>query len=79
MTEAYFGAVRALGMRLIRLLALALDLPPEHFAPMFSKPMLYLRPLHYAPRKSDPKQVSAELPAYWHLRVIAGSVSRLGG
>ena len=55
-TEAYFGAVTALGMRLLRLLALALDLPPEHFHPMFSKPMLFLRPLHYIARKSQPEQ-----------------------
>lgn len=52
--EAYFGAMRALGMRLVRLVALALDLPPDYFTPMFSQPMLYLRPLHYALRKSDP-------------------------
>ncbi len=57
--EAYFGAMRALGTRLIRLVALALDLPPDYFAPMFGKPMLYLRPLHYAARKSDPGLVRA--------------------
>ena len=56
-TQAYFSAVTALGMRLLRLLARALDLPAEHFDPMFSKPMLFLRPLHYAPRKSHPDQV----------------------
>ena len=56
-TQAYFSAVTALGMRLLRLLALALELPAEHFDRMFSKPMLFLRPLHYAPRKSHPDQV----------------------
>lgn len=56
-TTAYFNAVTALGMRLLRLLALALDLPPEHFHPMFSRPMLFLRPLHYARRTSQPDQV----------------------
>ena len=56
-TQAYTSAVTALGMRLLRLLALALDLPAEHFDPMFSKPMLFLRPLHYAPRRSYPDQV----------------------
>ena len=55
-SEAYFNAITALGMRLLRLLALALDLPPEHFHPMFSRPMLFLRPLHYAPRKSQPEK-----------------------
>lgn len=56
-TQAYFSAVTALGMHLLRLLALALDLPAEHFDPMFGKPMLFLRPLHYAPRTSHPDQV----------------------
>ena len=59
-TEAYFRAVTALGMRLLRLLALALDLPPQHFHPMFTRPMLFLRPLHYAPRRSRPDK--ARLP-----------------
>ena len=53
----------ALGMRLLRLLALALDLPPEHFHPMFSRPMLFLRPLHYIPRKSQPEQACGPKPA----------------
>ena len=53
----YFGAVTALGMRLLRLLALALDLPPEHFHLAFTRPMLAFRPLHYAARMSHPDQV----------------------
>ncbi len=60
-TEAYFKAVTALGMRLLRLLALALDLPPEHFHPMFTRPMLFLRPLHYAPRQSHPDKARQTL------------------
>ncbi len=56
-TAAYFSAMTALGMRLLRLLALALGLPPEHFHPMFTRPMLFLRPLHYAPRRSLPEKV----------------------
>lgn len=54
---AYFDAVTALGMRLLRLLALALNLEPEFFLPMFQRPMLFLRPLHYIPRRSQPDQV----------------------
>ena len=40
--------------RLLRMLALALDLPAEYFAPHFTRPMLFLRPLHYGPQLSDP-------------------------
>lgn len=36
-----------LGGRLLRLLALSLGLPAEYFAPYFTRPMLFLRPLHY--------------------------------
>ena len=60
-TEAYFRAATALGMRLLRLLALALDLPPEHFDPFFTRPMLAFRPLHYALRKSQPDQVCSSI------------------
>ncbi|KAK9915583.1 hypothetical protein WJX75_001145 [Coccomyxa subellipsoidea] len=55
-SEAYFGAVTNLGMRLLRLLALALGLAPDYFLPMFGRPMLFLRPLHYIPRRSQPDQ-----------------------
>lgn len=44
---AYFDALAALGMRLLRLLALSLGLPPDYFAPHFTHPMVALRPLHY--------------------------------
>jgi isopenicillin N synthase-like dioxygenase len=44
----YFDAVTDLGQRLLRLLALSLDLPAEYFAPYFTKPMIALRPLHYS-------------------------------
>lgn len=53
-TQAYFDALYGLGMRLLRLLALSLDLHPDYFAPMFDRPMIALRPLHYAAQKSDP-------------------------
>ena len=61
-TETYFKSVTALGMRLLRLLALALNLPPEHFHPMFTRPMLFLRPLHYAPRQSHPDKARQTAP-----------------
>ncbi|CAL8469967.1 g9509 [Coccomyxa elongata] len=55
-TMAYFEAVTALGMRLLRLLALALNMEPDFFLHMFQRPMLFLRPLHYIPRRSQPDQ-----------------------
>ncbi|KAL4445389.1 hypothetical protein ABPG77_011214 [Micractinium sp. CCAP 211/92] len=52
-TEAYWEAVGQLGGRLLRLLALSLNLPAEYFAPFFTRPMLFLRPLHYSAEKSN--------------------------
>ena len=40
--------------RLLRLLALALDLPASFFLPFFETPILTLRPLHYQGRVSAP-------------------------
>lgn len=54
--EAYFEACRVLGMRVIRLLALALDLPANHFDADFEKPTILLRPLHYPPTPSAPEE-----------------------
>ena len=33
--ESYFAQVKALGVRVLRLIAIALELPPEYFAPWF--------------------------------------------
>ncbi len=54
---AYFAAASNLGMRLLPLLALALGLPADYFLPFFTKPMLFLRPLHYSDLKSEPDKV----------------------
>lgn len=43
-----------LARRLLRLLALSLGLPPQHFHAFFQRPMVALRPLHYAALRSDP-------------------------
>ncbi|KIZ06914.1 hypothetical protein MNEG_1040 [Monoraphidium neglectum] len=53
-TEAYFSSVTALGHRLLRLLAISLDLEPGHFDPFFDPPMVFLRPLHYSAEVSRP-------------------------
>jgi isopenicillin N synthase-like dioxygenase len=55
-TQAYIEALAALGFRLLRLLALSLDLPPDSFDPSFSRPMYFLRPLHYNAQPSDESQ-----------------------
>ena len=59
--EAYFTAMLALGHRLMRGLALSLDLPEDHFAAFTTDPMATLRLLHYPPQpaKGDPAQKGA--------------------
>lgn len=51
--ETYIEAMTALGMRLLPVVATALGLPPDAFAPFFLKPMTFLRPLRYVPTPSD--------------------------
>ena len=45
--EAYYGAVTALGRRLLRGFLLALDLPEDHFDHALKKPPSQLRLIHY--------------------------------
>lgn len=45
---SYFDALTALGHKLLRLLALSLELPAAYFDPYFTSPMVALRPLHYS-------------------------------
>lgn len=52
-TEAYQAAMEALGFRLLRLLGLSLGLGPDYFAPYFTRPMVFLRPLHYSAEVSS--------------------------
>ncbi len=56
--EAYQAAVNRLAYRLLRLLALALNLPAEGLHGGFEKPIASLRPLHYGPEVSDPAKVA---------------------
>eukprot|EP00879_Flechtneria_rotunda_P019606 GHRR01020600.1.p1 GENE.GHRR01020600.1~~GHRR01020600.1.p1 ORF type:complete len:269 (+),score=76.30 GHRR01020600.1:898-1704(+) len=52
----YFDAVTAVGHKLLRLLALSLNLPAHFFEQYFTRPMLALRPLHYTAQVSAPSQ-----------------------
>ncbi len=56
--SAAFDGLYALGRRALRLMALALDLPPTWFLDRFKKPILNMRPLHYSATLSKPDEVS---------------------
>ncbi|KAK9814115.1 hypothetical protein WJX72_000846 [[Myrmecia] bisecta] len=55
-TMEYFHAMHVLGLRLVRLIALALQLPADHFDSNFDKPLINLRPLHYSAKVSRPSE-----------------------
>jgi isopenicillin N synthase-like dioxygenase len=48
--EGYFDALGALGQITLRAFALALDLDEDYFVPRFTKPMPFIRLLHYPPQ-----------------------------
>jgi len=55
--SAYYDALTALGMRVMRLLALTLNLPAGFFTDRFQQPLASLRPIHYSGRVSQPDDV----------------------
>ena len=50
---AYHAAISDLSMRVVRMLALSLDLPIDYFAPMFDMPNTTLRLLKYPPQPAS--------------------------
>ncbi|KAA2313913.1 isopenicillin N synthase family oxygenase [Pseudooceanicola sediminis] len=46
--ETYFNEMRALGERMLRLVALAVGMPEDHFLQFNTKPMVQMRLFHYA-------------------------------
>jgi isopenicillin N synthase-like dioxygenase len=54
--EAYFDQISHVGIRVVRLIALAIGLPEHFFDASFTAPMAALRLLHYAAEKSEPDE-----------------------
>lgn len=72
--DAYDGAMQAFCHRLLRPMALALDLPPDWFAPYFEQPTTFLRLLHYplqAPDAPDDAFGSAPHTDYGFITILA--------
>lgn len=65
--QAYHAAIRALGDRVLALLALSLDLPADHFVPMYRRANAVVRLLHYPPQpaSAQPNQLGAGAHTDW--------------
>ena len=50
---AWFAAIRETGQKLLRVFAVALDLPPDHFAAAFAKPLARGSLLYYPPQPAE--------------------------
>ena len=55
--ETYFNEAQALGKRLLKVCAVSLDMPEDHFLQFCTKPMVQMRLFHYPPQEpmSDEK------------------------
>ena len=59
----YFKALEGVGDRMLPVLAGALDMPAEHFAPLFAdEPHINLRFLHYPPQEVDDDEQFGQAP-----------------
>jgi isopenicillin N synthase-like dioxygenase len=54
--EEYLNSMYSLGIRMLPILSLALELPRDYLEQFFKKPMIFLRPLRYAPVVSNEEQ-----------------------
>ena len=54
--EGYISRLTLLGFRLLKLLAISLEVSEDYFIRFFEQPMLMLRPLHYEGRISEPSK-----------------------
>ena len=54
-TTAYYGAMEAMTMQLVPVVAMALDLPPDYFNDAFAEPNCTLRLIHY-PSHPEPEE-----------------------
>jgi len=64
-------------INIFRLMAMALDLPPDWFAERYKKPLLNLRPLHYSAALSRPDEVRAAHDAAVKRRTVCGGFPSL--
>jgi hypothetical protein len=53
-TTAYYAAMEVMATRLVPIVAMALDLPPDYFAEAFAQPNCTIRLIHYPPHP-DPE------------------------
>ncbi|TFL19228.1 isopenicillin N synthase family dioxygenase [Jannaschia formosa] len=56
---AYYGAAQAQGLGLLSLIARDLGLAPDHFDPLFDRPLSALRLLRYPPATGAPSEIGA--------------------
>ena len=69
--EDYYDAVFELGQRILKGLAVALDLPPDFFRAFYRKPLVRTRLIHYPPQPPDAEgQSAAEHTDYGTITVL---------
>ena len=63
--EGFYDAAMAMSRRILRLLALSLDLPPAWFLDRFKRPLTTLRLLHYSAQPSNLDEVRVVEVLIW--------------
>ena len=62
--EAYFEQATALGKRLLRLFAVSLGMPADHFAQWCANPMVQMRLFHYPPQEPPQQPAGGDAAAF---------------